>query len=52
VRQSKYIGNIVVTKNEGITLFSLELDDNPEELVLEKEVRFKVLIPEEESDRK
>lgn len=50
-RQSKYVGNIVVTKHDGVTLFSLEMDGNPEELALEKEVTFKILIPEEESNR-
>lgn len=50
-RQPKYVGNIVVTKKDGMTLFSLELDDNPEIIQEEKEVKFKVMIPEIESNR-
>ena len=50
-RKKKYFGDIVVTKNKGITLFSLELRGKPEEILDQKEVLFKVVIPEEESDR-
>lgn len=50
-RRKKYFGSIVVTGQEGITLFSLELKGEPEEILNHQEVTFKVEIPDEESDR-
>lgn len=50
-RKKNLVGNIVVTEKEGITLFSLELDGDPQDLALKKEVTFGILIPDVESDR-
>lgn len=50
-RKQNYFGAIVVTENEGITLYSLELKGEPEDIKNEKEVTFEVMIPTEESDR-
>jgi len=50
-RQQKYVGNIVVNKNtDGITMYSLELDSDPEIIDSSKEVIFKVVFPDVESD--
>jgi len=46
-RRIKYSGNIIVTKPPGKTLYSLELDDDPENIEFKKKVIFKVLVPEE-----
>lgn len=48
----KYGGNIVVTKSEGKTLYSLELNDYPEKIEFQKKVIFKVLVSDDESNRK
>lgn len=50
-RQKKYFGSIVVTENDGITLYSLELNGAPEDIKKEREVTFEVTIPDLESDR-
>jgi hypothetical protein len=55
-RQPKYVGTIVVIKDpdapvNGKVIYSLELDDNPEIIESKKEVTFRVLIPDVESDR-
>jgi hypothetical protein len=42
LKKKKYIGNIVVSKDEEKTIFSLELNGNPEDLIFMKEVLFKV----------
>lgn len=49
-RRSSF-GAIVVTKTEGRTLYSLELNDYPEKIEFRKKVVFRVEAPEE-SDRK
>jgi hypothetical protein len=41
-----YGGFIVVTKDEGRTLYSLELLSDPEELEFEKQILFKIKAPE------
>lgn len=46
-RRKEYVGSIVVSKNDGITLFSLELDDNPEIIENKKEVTFRIKIPDD-----
>jgi hypothetical protein len=51
-RKRNLVGAIVVTEKEGTTLFSLELDGDPKEIVSKKEVTFKILVPDVESDRK
>lgn len=47
----KHFGDIVVTENEGVTLYSLELNTDPQKIKVESEVTFKVVIPELESVR-
>ena len=47
----KFFGEIIVTENSGVTLYSLELNGAPEKIKDEKEVTFKVVIPAVESDR-
>jgi hypothetical protein len=51
-RRHKYVGNIVVKKDPDTlkTIYSLELNDNPEIIDSRKEVTFKVLIPDEGFD--
>lgn len=48
----KYGGNIVVIKSKGKTLYSLELNDYPEKIEFQKKVIFKVLVSDDESNRK
>lgn len=50
-RKDDLIGNIVVAKSEGNTLYSLELNDDPGKIESKKKVVFKV-VPDEESDRR
>ena len=47
----KYAGDICVTEKDGMTLYSLELNGNPDEIKTKKEVMFKIVISSEESDR-
>ena len=41
-KNSRHSGTILVSKDEGKLTYSLELDENPEELQFKKEVVFKV----------
>jgi hypothetical protein len=50
-RKRNLVGAIVVTEREDTTLFSLELDGDPKDIVSKKEVTFKILVPDVESDR-
>jgi len=52
MRFSPYTGVILVSKEEGKTLYSLILEDYPEKIELQKHVLFKVLEESEEDDRK
>jgi hypothetical protein len=47
----EYTGSIYVTRNEDRILYSLELDENPEELEFRDEVIFKVKTSEENLKR-
>jgi len=51
-RQNYSSGNIVVIKNDEKTLYSLELDEDPEIIGSKKRVVFKVVVPDDESDRR
>jgi hypothetical protein len=44
-----FSGAIIVTKYPDKTLYSLELNDDPEELEARKEVVFKVIVPDDGS---
>jgi len=50
-RVKSYSGIINVTKTEEKTLFSLELNENPEMIAYQDEVIFKVVTSEENDDR-
>ena len=50
-RRKSFDGDILVTEKDGITLYSLELNANPEEIKTKKEITFAVKIPTEESVR-
>lgn len=50
-RRNNSSGNIVVTKSEGRTLYSLELNDDPGKIEFKKKVIFKV-VPDDESYRR
>lgn len=50
-RRTESSGSIVITKNEGRTLYMLELDDNPEKIEFKKKIVFKV-VPDDESYRR
>lgn len=50
-RRNNYSGNIIMTKKEGKTLYSLELNDYPEKIEFKKKVIFRVLVPNDESNR-
>lgn len=47
----EYSGSIVVTKNEEKTLYSLELNDYPDAIDFMDEVLFKIVRPDESSNR-
>ncbi len=47
-RRTKYGGSIIVTKSDEKTLYTLELDDDPEQIELKKKIVFKVIVPERE----
>lgn len=43
LKASKWVGTLVISRNEeGIKLFSLELDQDPEDIEKEKSVSFRV----------
>lgn len=46
-RMDRYSGNIFIFKNEEKTMYSLELDEDPENLALKKEVLFRIKTSEE-----
>lgn len=50
-RRSSYSGTIQVIRNPDKTLFSLELDEDPEMIAFKDEVIFKVETSEDNSDR-
>ena len=50
-RVKSYSGVINVTRTEEKTLFSLELNENPEMIAYQDEVIFKVVTSDEEDDR-
>lgn len=47
-RHSHYTGTLIVSKDEGKTLYSLVLEDYPEKIELRKHVLFRVV---QEDDR-
>lgn len=51
VRNKSYSGIITVTRTPDKTLYSLELNDDPEMIAYVPEVVFKVITTDEEADR-
>lgn len=51
-RRNTANGNIIVSKDEEKTLFSLELNGDPHQIEFKKKVVFNVLVPEDESVRR
>lgn len=50
-RRRSYSGIIQVTRTPDKTLFSLELQEDPEMIAYQDEIVFKVITSEEEADR-
>lgn len=46
-RRTNYSGILVITKHEEKTIYSLELDENPDDFEFKKKVVFKVQTSEE-----